>query len=130
MGDQANAYLIDNFDGRKDVGIYAYTHWSGYEWPERVRQALAAARGRWGDPSYANRIMLGSLFADLIGDTGGGISTEMGDNAHPIIIVDQVAEVVAFAPEGEEGNPESWVNTMSFTEYVAQTQAKYPADLA
>jgi hypothetical protein len=40
MGDRANIYLVDNRDAGR--GIYLYTHWNGYEWPEKLRQALAA----------------------------------------------------------------------------------------
>lgn len=125
MGDRANIYLVDSDPSN---GIYLYTHWDGYEWPEMLRQALEMARGRWGDQPYSARIIIREMFATYDGDTGGGISTFLSDNQHSVTVVDLTEQTVSFAKEGEEINRLYWTDVQSFAEYVAQTEARYPAN--
>lgn len=126
MGDRANIYLVDTPD--PSHGIYLYTHWSGSGWPDELRKALERAKPRWGDDSYAARIIVSSVFANIHSDeTGGGISTVIGDNSYPIIVVDLVSRMVSFAQEGLEGDRNEWTNTVSFADYVAQDVAHYPS---
>ncbi len=116
MGDRANIYLIDTDD--KTRGIYLYTHWSGSAWGARLREALAKGRDRWGDPQYLARIITSHVFSDLTGNTGGGISTHIGDNGHDIWVCDLTQDTVARATEGSEGDPEAWRLAMSFEDYI------------
>lgn len=118
MGDRANIYLIDTEDATR--GVYLYTHWSGEEWPEELRKALKAGQDRWNDPQYLARFVTTEVFKGLTGTSGGGLSTEIGDNAHPIIVVDLVNQVVAFAKEGGEGDRSMWKASKSYTGYVAK----------
>jgi hypothetical protein len=97
MGDRANIVIREK--GTPD--LYVYTHWAGWEWPEEARKALAAGRGRWGDSQYLNRIIVREVFAGLDGDTGGGLSTVIGDNAYPLIVVEHSWD------KDEEGKPVS-----------------------
>jgi hypothetical protein len=129
MGDRANIFIVDQpvKEGEEVHGIYYYTHWSGEEWPERLRQALVAGKGRWGDDQYLNRIIASRIFSDIHDEeTGGGISTVIGDNGHPIIVCNTAADTVSFAPEGSEANSETWYGTKTFEQYVAQDRATYP----
>lgn len=128
MGDRANIYL--EMPGKNDEpdGIYLYTHWSGYAWPERLREALIFGRGRWNDDQYLARIITSRVFADLANDvTGGGVSLRLCDNGYPIIICDLLKQEVSFAEEGEERDPAHRRGHTSFEEYVEQDQADYPA---
>lgn len=124
MGDRANIYLVD---GDADHGIYLYTHWDGSRWPEALRKALAFGKGRWGDPQYLGRIIASQVFSDIHDQgIGGGLSTVMGDNDNPVIVVDLDQSTVSFAPEGGEGARGRWQHTVSFADFVAQKRADYP----
>ena len=130
MGDRANIYLTNDTYGENidhAHGIYLYTHWSGYEWPEELRKALAFGRGRWSDPSYLTRIIADQMFKDIRDqETGGGISLSIGDNSYPIVCVDLRNQRVGFAKEGQEGTFKLWKNVQSFADYVAEDAADYP----
>jgi hypothetical protein len=129
VGDRANIFLVDRrHDEKTDLvsGIYLYTHWSGYNWPEALREALLEGKGRWGDEAYLARIITSHVFADIHGsETGGGISTVLGDNSYPITVCDLVLSEVSFADEGSERDPTRWRSTKSFTDYTAQDKAEY-----
>ena len=119
MGDRANVYVIDSEDAGN--GIYLYTHWSGYKWPEALRQALDFGRGRWGDESYLTRIVISPMFSDLVNsETGGGVRTRMCDNSYPILVLDHSTRTVAFAPEGSEANRKAWYDSKTFEQFCAE----------
>lgn len=128
MGNRANIYVADQTEDpltKERAGIFLYTHWNGSEWPERLRRALAAGRGRWGDPQYLTRILIREVFAELDGDTGGGVSTEIGDGNGVAIVCDVVNDAVYFAGD-VPADPTTWHGRMTFEEYVAQDRADYP----
>lgn len=127
MGDRANIYLTTT--AAPERGLYLYTHWSGYEWPEELREALLFGEGRWNDSQYLARIITSRVFRDLVDDqTGGGLSLDIGDNEYPITVVDLDARTVSFAPEGMHQDPKEWTHTKSFADYTAQARADYPED--
>lgn len=100
-------------------GLYLYTHWAGSEWRERLIEALKVARPRWDDEQYFNRIILTEMYKDLVGSvTGGGVSLDLIDNSHDIIICDPITQTVATAPEGWETDPTKWRDKMPFEEAV------------
>lgn len=123
MGDRANVYVVDE---KPEHGIYFYTHWSGEDWPERLRSALASARNRWDDPQYATRILASVMFADIHGEeTGGGISTFLGDNSYPILVVDFTDGTVHLAKAGSERDKSKWEQVATFDEYVSISKAEW-----
>lgn len=129
MGDRANIFVIDQPLSDNPVnGIYLYTHWEGYVWPEILRLALhhTDARGRWNDDSYLTRIVIREVFESLTGATGGGVSTYLTDNEHEIIVLNIPGQFVAFASPGEETDPGKWYGALSFSEYCDQVEALYP----
>lgn len=82
-----------------------YGHWSGSEMPTSVQHALAK-RWRWDDDSYLTRI----IFDEFVGkrnfgeETGFGISTQLGDNEHPVLVVDTTRNWVSlYGPAGHMG---------------------------
>src|SRR5690606_26184038 len=129
MGDRANILVVDQPAENGNVhGVYLYTHWDGYEWPERLREALASdeARRRWSDDPYLTRIIVSRVFADIHEqETGGGISTYRTDNEYPITILDIPNQRVAWALAGNELDTEEWYGHISFADFVAQEKAEY-----
>lgn len=132
MGDRGNIFLVQSpLDRRTEsvpmVGIYVYSHWGGTYLPERLREALLFAESRWGDYQYLNRIIISQVFMDSHNSTtGAGISLNLCDNEHDIIICDVFKEEVSFAKRGDETNPSNWFNTLSFGEYTSLEEAKFP----
>jgi hypothetical protein len=132
MGDRANIYLTNSrYRKANDTkhGIYLYTHWSGYSWPDRLRRALEFGRNRWDDPQYLQKIIMDQVFKkERDEETGAGVSLDIGDNQYPIIVVDVNGKTVSFADEGHETDRAAWYTTMTFAEYVAQSRANYPPE--
>jgi len=131
MGDRANIYLVTpkSYGPKAQVGgIYLYTHWSGYAFPEKLREALEFGKGRWDDDQYLARIITSRVFADLVdSETGGGIGLTIGDNeiGRPVLVVDLINGTVSFAAEGDEGYPSRRYGQKTFAEYVAQDKAEW-----
>ena len=132
MGDRANVFFVDaKPESGPLTGLYLYTHWAGESLPEIVQSGLERGKGRWGDSQYLARILFCELIKDdVLGETGYGLSTRIGDNGHPIIRVDDTNSRVSFHEEGKEtdGNDQgaaSW----TYEEFVAASldalQEKY-----
>jgi hypothetical protein len=98
MGDRANIEMVFE-DGNK---IYFYTHWAGSELPNTLKSALIRGKGRWDDEPYLARIIFSEMIQDEIFDTTGyGISPYLGDNEHPIIVVNPSKQTVNIDGIGE-----------------------------
>jgi hypothetical protein len=83
MGDRGN--IVVRGAGSQ---VFLYTHWEGYQIPEFARMAIATRR-RWDDPQYLARIVFDTMAWGRQGDeTGFGISSNLHDNGHPLLIVD------------------------------------------
>lgn len=126
MGDRANVYVKED----ETSGVYLYTHWGGHDLPETVRLALDSDQGRnrANDNQYLARI----IFCRMVGpgnlsrEDGFGISANMGDNEHPVIVVEPANKRIGFAAEPKHGAvpvPDKW---QSFDAYCAQKQAEFP----
>lgn len=96
MGDRGNVCIREQTEN-VDADVYLYTHWRGSDLPEIVRQALAK-QWRWDDAPYLARIILNEMQGEDRRETGFGISTTIGDNENPIIVVDVQAKTVAIVP--------------------------------
>lgn len=91
MGDRAMAQI--KVGGNS---LYFYTHWAGGELPEAAEKAVAAARPRKGDDSYALKIVVDTLIKECgsrDSETGGGLMFSPnaedeynGDN--PSVVID------------------------------------------
>jgi hypothetical protein len=102
MGDRGNIVVSD--DGGT---LHFYTHWSGSELPQIVANALDRGRSRWDDPPYLNRILFSELIqGDVLGETGYGISIQMGDGGTEVYI-DHGSQTVTYGAQ-----------TWSFEDYV------------
>ncbi len=106
MGDRANICFHD--DGGT---IYFYTHWEGEELQNTLRAALIRGKDCWGDNAYLARIIFCEMIKNnVLGLTGYGISTYLGDNEHPLIHVYPIAQTVSIGDR-------NW----SFAKYIKET---------
>lgn len=108
MGDRGNIAIVDQ--GQR---VYLYTHWHGSEIKAITKQALARKQ-RWGDAPYLARIVFQTMLAGDDGETGFGISTCIGDNEYPVVVIDCDAQAVHL--EGENGQIEG--ESVSFADYI------------
>ena len=96
MGDRSNVTLVFDSDPNKVVDIYS--HWSGKELFETVREAIAEGE-RWDDDRYLARIITSRVLATASDPSlGFGISPESTHDAcsYPSLVVDLAANRVAF----------------------------------
>lgn len=71
MGARTNFVIVHNNNPEQNLNIYR--HWGG-DGLETMRNAVAAARGRWDDTSYAVRILVDQITReDRDSETGSGI---------------------------------------------------------
>ena len=92
MGDRAN------FGFRQTDGsiIFLYGHWAGEGMMNTLATAIAKARSRWTDESYATRICISQIIGnEWDQEYSWGISTAFGDNEHSVPIVDWESQAVA-----------------------------------
>lgn len=84
MGARTNFELQD-YKG----SVWLYSHWGGDTKANDLALALEHAEPRWGDVSYAMRMVISYLMKDnLMGDTGYGISSyEAGEESYEPISV-------------------------------------------
>lgn len=120
MGDRGNIYVKQN--GGKDAGIYLYGHWSGYQIPVLLRDALKRGEERWGDEQYLTRVIFDGLRGDDDGLTGFGISTYPCDNERKLLVVDAESQTVSVAefPWTDGGQ----VAALTFKQYIALSDKK------
>lgn len=89
MGDRRMAQIVTS-----EGAFYIYTHWGGGKLPDVTKDAIRAARSRWGDEPYATRILVDQMTKsgrDQV--TGYGLMLTPGaedsyNNDNPSIIVD------------------------------------------
>jgi hypothetical protein len=125
MGDRGNVAV-----GHTDGGyVVFYSHWSGHSLPENVRRALAR-RQRWDDEQYLARIIFdGIVPKDRHGEeTGYGISTHLGDNSYPVIVVDPEEQKVKLVRETDFPDSSRPIREWSFEEYVSLGRATWPGE--
>lgn len=94
MGDRAEVQFV--FNRTPDTTVWLYSHWGGADMPIALRDALAAARPRWGDESYCCRIMVSHIIPedDHTRETGWGLAPFHMDSSYAALIVDLSAQTV------------------------------------
>ncbi len=106
MGDRANVYVRDAAEPH--LGVYLYTHYSGYKLADIVQTALRREL-RWNDDQYLARIIFDAMTEGRHGkETGAGISATLRDNSYPIIEIDCQAARVRLYPQPPYGRPTPW----------------------
>ena len=87
MGDRANV-LVGDWKDDEFRGVYLYTHWCGSDLPWALQRALGRYQ-RWNDSAYLARIIFCEMVkGDEGGETGYGISAQLGDGANRVLRVD------------------------------------------
>jgi hypothetical protein len=114
MGDRANIQMIQ--DGGKSSPLYFYTHWSGYELPTTLQNALKNGQDRWDDEQYLARIIFCELVGKDTGNTGFGITSYICDGGYKLLIVDAEKQTVSIT---DGWNSQKIVKSWSFAEYIA-----------
>lgn len=89
MGDRANVVVRDDFSEQTDrEAVFLYGHWSGYDLPETLREALLVAPDRWTDSAYLARVVFDRMVGESQGgSTGFGISTRPPDNEYDFLVL-------------------------------------------
>lgn len=98
MGDRSNVTLIFNSDTVSNNVVDIYSHWSGKDLFETVREAIAENE-RWDDDRYLARIIIQRVLATAPDPIlGFGISPNSTHDAcsYPSLVVDLTANRVAF----------------------------------
>ena len=117
MGNRGNIVIRFNDSTDKPSAVWFYTHWSGTEIGQVVRNTLAR-RKRWDDPAYLARMIFDELTAGKQGkETGFGISTGMCDNEHDLLVIDTDAQTVRRVDSDDDidANGQRW----SFEEFAS-----------
>ena len=61
----------------EDTAIHLYAHWGGSDKLRATAEAIARAKSRWSDETYATRIMISTIIGDeWLSETGFGIWAE------------------------------------------------------
>ena len=86
MGDRANF----GFRQSNENVVFLYGHWAGHNMLSQLAEAVAVARPRWTDESYATRIAISQLIdEDWKQELGWGLHiNEIGDNEHKVPVID------------------------------------------
>jgi hypothetical protein len=76
MGARINFVFKDSEPaiGEPSSSVVLYSHWGQDSWQTDIAEALAHAKPRWDDSSYATRMMISYLMQDsILDETGFGI---------------------------------------------------------
>ena len=100
MGARINFVFKDSDPaiGEPSSSVVLYSHWGQDGWEMDIAGALQHAAPRWTDSSYATRMMISYLIQhDVLGETGFGIYSVMGDNydlGDQTVVIDFVNKTV------------------------------------
>jgi hypothetical protein len=100
MGARINFVFKDSETaiGEPSSSVVLYSHWGQDSWQPDLAMALAHARPRWDDSSYATRMIISYLIQDsILDETGFGIYSVNGDNydlGEQTIIIDFINKTV------------------------------------
>lgn len=101
MGDRGNIAVIQDDEPNGSHQVWIYSHWGGEGLPVQLRDALAK-RWRWSDSSYLTRIIIDAVMDGQHGEeTGFGVSCQIQDNEHDILVVDCRNQTVFTIEESE-----------------------------
>jgi|SRR5688500_2167492 len=82
MGDRANIVVKDGASK-----VYLYTHWSGFDLGDTLKEALERGEDRWNDGQYLTRIIFEEMIKEDLGsNTGYGISSVIGDGGEDYVV--------------------------------------------
>jgi hypothetical protein len=86
------------FKDELDSAVVLYSHWGQDEWQRDLAMALNHSKPRWGDSSYATRMMISYFIQDsVLEETGFGIYSVSGndyDLGDQTIVIDLIKHTV------------------------------------
>lgn len=87
MSESINIYFV--FPKQNEM-VELYSNWGGYNVDKWLSAAIAHAKPRWDDDSYATRMVISHILYDsILDETGWGISAkryfEEGDNGYRMV---------------------------------------------
>ena len=95
MGARINFVFKDSESG---PSVVLYSHWGQTEWETDIAAALAHAKPRWGDSSYATRMMISYLISEsILDETGFGIyaiNNDSFDLGEQTVVIDFVNKTI------------------------------------
>lgn len=110
MGDRVNIVV----EGYENSRIYLYAHWDG---ENVLRSALKGLKsGRVTDSQYLPRIIFQDMLKGDNSETGYGISAVIGDNQHPILVID--AESMNPSVRFENDKREDLTRRVPYQEFI------------
>jgi len=120
MGDRGNIYFVDSESDGHWAGLYMYAHWLGSALPSIVRSALERGSSRWGDSQYLARIVFCELVqTEVLDEIGYGLGTQLGDNEHLIVRVNDLDQTVSYHQPGTERARDGEVASWSYQDFLA-----------
>ena len=102
MGDRLDIEFIYDYsyDGKEEKGsIHFYSHWQA-SWilDSGLKQAIEAAKSRWGDQNYCARIIMSQLIQEQwTKKVSWGISPFYSDSEYPELTIDLKRSIVTHA---------------------------------
>lgn len=110
MGDRANFVFVDE----NANAIVLYGHWAGHNMLANLAEAVAKARPRWSDPSYATRIAVSQMIGEQwAGELGWGLQVNsISDNEHKIPVINWVDQTFSLHEEDSFYNKDNKVRGM------------------
>lgn len=118
MGDRGNI-VMERDDDMFPHPLFMYTHWAGSAIKPTLQDALIRGKGRWDDGPYLARIIFCELIQEnVLGETGFGLSTAIGDGSHDLLCVN-VAEQKVKERRSAEDPGATVIQEWTFEEFVA-----------
>ncbi len=103
MGDRAMAEIKT-----QGGSLYVYSHWDGFDLPERSKEAIRVAKPRWDDYPYGTRIIVDQLTKEgRDKETGLGLmlapdAEDQYNNDEPSVIIDLLKRTFTTKRNGQE----------------------------
>lgn len=136
MGDRANIVIETNVWAKGEDGqfretedtkrVYLYSHWRGQSIVNSAIKGLES--GRSTDSAYLARVVFQDMLDGDDSETGFGISAELGDNEHPIVVINPDKKTVRIETRDWDDTGESSIayGPYPYARFLADATATKP----
>lgn len=126
MGDRGT---IKVFDGGWGEAVFLYSHWGGSGLAELVHSVLSRKQ-RWDDSPYLARMLFSAMVkGDVDGETGFGISAQLCEAEHPVIVIDSATQTIGLTDSDDKSVVLALVPLAEFVKDPAPLFAAYRGQL-